>query len=309
MRRLYCHLCIGALILHQTACDRVKRMEEPECYAPAVSCDGGDVPGERLVCLFGLDASPIVDGNLSDGAWKNAKWQQVDYTKVPEGESEPDGGNADASFKIACVADMHNLYFGFEINDDVINPGGTDDHTGSGTHDVDSLEIYLDQCRGKHTLLVDSEPLDAYNGDDIQLIIEAENVEIGTDDRQQLIGPGQPRGDGITVGDIIDELDLRAASNASGQLLDNESYMPGWHGEIRIPACLGDGCKLNIVPAEGRVIGFQIGYNDSDSGNSLRDNKLLWGKDDRKTDVVEADSSYLYPSRFGDLVFCKIAEK
>ena len=290
------HLCCFAVVLLLSACDRVKKLAPPGwCYPPdAGSCEEGPKPFRRQLCYFDLNTVPVVDGDLDDEAWTIATWQFVDHEKAPPAdEIPPPDDDEDASFEFACVADAQNLYFGFKITDDILEFGGPDDHRGSGTHNVDSFEIFLDQCRVKHRLESGADPPDAYSGDDIQMIIEAENVN-ATDSRELLIGPWPRKNDGIEVTDIVDDLELSVKENTD---------VSGWHGEIRIPGCLGKDCSMNIVPEEGRIVGVQVGYNDNDDGIA-RDHKLIWGTTDREDDVVDADSSYLYPARFEELMFC-----
>lgn len=209
-----------SVFLHLWACDRINKMEEPECHAP-VSCDEEILNYERLVCDFYL--TPKIDGNLdSDDAWNHAQWQKVGHDCFSEREIMPDD-DADASFEIACVADMDALYFGFRIWDDDLNDNIPND---SDYHLVDSLEIYLDQCRGKHRPLDGSVPPDTYNGDDIHMLIAAANVNYPGGEKL-LIGSGQGHTKGVEVdSEIIEELKLSGSHSAG-------ACPQGWAHTIR----------------------------------------------------------------------------
>ena len=302
-------LCFLAICLHLSACDRIKKMTSPttdagtdndstdQCYPPEMSCDAGPVDFVRQICYFPLQ--PVMDGELTDTAWDEAIWQEVDHEKSRPGIAGPDS-DEDAWFRFACVSDGDYLYFGFEVRDDVAWYGGNDEYQSSNTHEVDSLEIYLDQCREKHSTNVDNKY--HYNGDDIQLTIEAQNaVSNAVSYDPLMIGPfpASPEFKGILVEEIIGALQLNAKTTGEKS---------GWQGELKIPLSLtgNSGGSMQIALKTGRIVGFQIGYNDNDSvvTDNGREHKLIWGEADRDSD--SPDLSFRDPSRFGDLLFCKI---
>ena len=119
-----------------------------------------------------------------------------------------------------------------------------------------------------------------------------------------MIGPGAPNGDDpkIAVRDVINELTLKVKDTYQDPQDTDASTIEGWHGELRIPLCLGEECRMNIEPAEGRVIGIQTGYNDNDDtdNRNIRAHRLIWSDNDRRF-----NKSFEYPTRFGDLLFCR----
>lgn len=122
------------------------------------------VSGRRQVCRYNL--SPTVDGILESDVWgsEHVHWEQVHSNMG----SEPADDDMDASYRFACVADSENLYFAFDVTDDVFKIYKKE----CMSHKGDSLEIYIDQ---------DTQNPDQYNGNDAQIIIRANSEDVDDD--------------------------------------------------------------------------------------------------------------------------------
>lgn len=223
------------------------------------------IPYERQICSFPL--TPVLDGNTNDDVWANARWETVSSAM---GFIAADS-DADASFDFACVADADNIYIAFRIHDDVIVSGETGD---CDIYLDDSLELYIDACY---------QPESSYNGDDAQITLGAENI--GVTDQSQIVWNGGCGNSGIPGPD-------------TGSQAVAVTTADGWAGEIAIPLNVTNGWA--ITPADGKIIGFNIHYNDDDDQGD-RDSKLIWGLKDRET-----DGSYSSTAQFDTLQFCQV---
>lgn len=170
----------------------------------------------------------------------------------------PAPSDADASFKFAVVADDKWLYVAIDVKDDVIKYGETDNW------EDDSIEIYIDANHARTT---------TYENDDVQITIGAKNIDLKNIDKPAITGSTGAADTGT-----------RAAVVRSSS---------GWIVEAAIPL---KNNKWDIVPSVGKVIGFNVHFNDDDDGGG-RDHKLIW------SDLDIDDASWNNPSRFADLTF------
>jgi hypothetical protein len=225
---------------------------------------GASIPSERIVCPYPL--TPTMDGALEDDAWQSSTWEFLahDFGNAPADD------DTDASVEFACVADADYIYVAYRIHDDVIY---TSDASGCDVWDDDSVEFYIDTCYERNA---------AYNGNDAQIAVGAENIDV-TDQSQVVFGGcnGAPV-QGPETGSI-----------SYSTLMDG-----GWMGEIAIPLHPEGGWSLD--PSDGQVIGFNLHYNDDDDGGD-RDHKLIWSTKDRYDDASWQDTT-----KFGELQFCNI---
>jgi len=139
----------------------------------------------------------------------------------------------------------------------------------------DSLELYIDACYGRESF---------YDGDDAQITLGAENI--GVTDQSQIVWNGGCGNTGTPV------LGPETGSQALAvQTAD------GWAGEIAIPLT---NTGWAITPVDGKIIGFNLHYNDDDDQGD-RDSKLIWGLTDRET-----DGSWDSTGQFDSLQFCQV---
>jgi len=203
----------------------------------------------------------ILDGNLNDDSWQYAPWHTIDYDEGTQPASDP----ADALCSFAAVADSEWLYVAFRINDDAIVTGEV---MGADIWGDDSVEIYIDANNAETA---------TYEGDDSQITIGAVNMELKNIEEPELGGTG----DGPTTGTyaaVVESAD-------------------GWVVEAAVPL---KNDKWDIIPEDGKIIGFNIHLNDDDDGGD-RDHKLIWSLND-----VD-DQSWQNTTRFADLKFVQVS--
>jgi endo-1,4-beta-xylanase len=202
----------------------------------------------------------ILDGKLNDQAWVSAPWHTID-----EEGTQPAEDPADALCSFAAVADSEWLYVAFRVNDDIIVTGEV---MGADMWGDDSVEIYIDANNAE---------TETYEGDDSQITIGAVNMELKNIEAPELGGTG----DGPNTG-------TQAAVVKSAD---------GWVVEAAVPL---KNDKWEIVPADNKIIGFNIHLNDDDDGGD-RDHKLIWSLND-----VD-DASWENTTRFADLKFVQVS--
>ncbi len=193
-----------------------------------------------------------------DGNLNEQPWQYAPWHTIDFDEGTgPAPDSDDATCTFAAVADDQWLYVALRITDDTIQAGETDDYKD------DSIEIYID---ANHAATA------AYEGDDAQITIGAGNID----------------------GDIQDPHITGSAGVADiGMEVAVVETADGWIVEAAIPL---KNNKWDIKPKNGLIIGFNIHFNDDDTGGD-RDHKLIWSLLD-----VD-DQSWQNPSRFADLEF------
>ncbi len=88
---------------------------------------------------------PVIDGDISDGAWANIPWMDVDKDGDPPGNpAPPEAGNLDVQMKAAWDDETNALYFAFHVVDDVfINEYGRGSSAGTGGWQHESLELVI----------------------------------------------------------------------------------------------------------------------------------------------------------------------
>ncbi len=112
-----------------------------------------------------------IDGNLAD-------WAGAEFVFVPHDKGTgPAPDDADASFDFAVLVDNDWLYVAFDINDEAINAGETNNYQD------DSVEIYIDANHDR---------TEAYGNDDLQIAIGA--WDIGGDIQNPQLSAGTDSG-------------------------------------------------------------------------------------------------------------------
>jgi len=90
-----------------------------------------------------LAAIPVIDGDISDGAWESIPWMAVSEDGDPPGNpAPPEAGNLDVQMKAAWDDETNAVYFAFHIIDDVfINEYGRGSSAGGNGWKHESLEV------------------------------------------------------------------------------------------------------------------------------------------------------------------------
>lgn len=194
-----------------------------------------------------------LDGNLGD-------WAGVEFIFVPHDKgTDPAPDDADASLEFAAVADDDWLYVAIDVTDDTLMIGESDN-----AWEDDSVEVYIDANHAR---------TEAYEDDDSQITILAQNIELADIENPSLGGSGGG-----------------ADTGTHAALVEKAG---GWIVEAAIPL---NNAKWSISPAAGNVIGFNVHFNDDDDGGG-RDHKLIW------SDLDVDDLSWDNTTRFADLTF------
>ncbi len=208
----------------------------------------GIIPGGEFglvyQCGFSDANSVVLDGLLTDLAWRFAPWHFVDH-KTGTGPAPNDD---DASIAFAAAADAEWLYVAIKVTDDKIQSG---EDLGNDVWKDDSVEIYIDPNNGK------TQEYEKKDGDwDAQITIGADNIG-GNIEAPLLGGTGDGAGTGTQAAVVETKI--------------------GWDVEAAVP--LKSPGKWDIKPADGMRIGFNIHFNDDDDGGE-RDHKLIWSAND-----------------------------
>ena len=182
-----------------------------------------------------------VDGQISAGEWEDA----ITNSKIENLVNGTVDGIEDLSASVSVKWDETNLYFLFQLTDDVRSLDSTDgDPEVLNTFDDDSIEIYLDINNTK------TGSLDQFNKRYQYRFIPQDDGEIES-------FPSLLPTEGIQLATLGDQ-----------------SYIL----EISMPWA-----TLNFDnPVEGHVMGFEVALNDDDDGDR-RDGQLKWystGPDD-----------------------------
>jgi hypothetical protein len=241
------------------------------CLFPLCVQAGEIIPGDISGGEYGVIvncAFPntiVLDGKFDELIWRHAPWHliQSDDATVPASSDK------DASVKFAVVADDKFIYVAFEITDEEVVSG---ESFNCEVWNDDSVEIYIDGG---------NEKAGAYDINDAQITIGADfiGVEPDVDTAADLLGGCV----GTTQGPQTETI-------ATGQKTDN-----GWNLEAAVPL-VNDGWE--IQPKNGKIIGFNIQYNDDDD-NGDRDHKLIWCTEEVKL----GEDSWENTTRFAELMF------
>lgn len=224
--------------------------------------DGGEY-GVLIKCAFPNTIK--LDGKLNDQAWQYAPWHFISSQDA----SVPAPNDRNASLKFAVCADNEYLYVGFEITDDKVIYG---EDTGCNVWKDDSVEVYIDGG---------NEKAGAYDVNDAQITIGADFIDQEPNEATaaKLLGGCVGTTQGPTTGTI-----------ATGKKTTN-----GWDLEVAIPL---KNKGWNIKVSNGSKIGFNVQYNDDDSGGD-RDYKLIWCA----AEIKAGEGSWSNPSLFAELMF------
>jgi hypothetical protein len=197
--------------------------------------------------------TPKLDGKFDDAAWKGARW---DHDYVLSGKPVANNDAANAHFNFAVCSDAQYIYVAIEIFDDALMYG---EHKGNDAWMDDSIEICLDALNEKST---------AYDPNDATLRIGA--TAIGK--------PAAEWGD-VQKGNLIDFSGTGCWAGLKAKAVAAETAK-GWNVEAAIPV---ENDSFSIEMKDGLVIGFNLIYNDSDSGSG-RDRMIGWSKKKGWTD-------------------------
>ncbi len=93
---------------------------------------------------------PTIDGVMDDDCWKDAQWQEIDQVWINYGETL-EATDFSGRFKVTWSSETDELYFVFEIVDDVLVKGYTFPDKRWACWDVVELFIDEDNSGGDHT--------------------------------------------------------------------------------------------------------------------------------------------------------------
>lgn len=120
--------------------------------------------GTNYNCQVG---TVTLDGDLSD-------WAGAEFVFVPHDKgTSPAPDDADASFDFAVLVDSDWLYVAFDINDEAINAGETNNYQD------DSVEVYIDANHAR---------TETYEDDDAQIAVGAWDIGGDVDNPQLSAG-------------------------------------------------------------------------------------------------------------------------
>jgi hypothetical protein len=221
-------------------------------------------------CLMGR--TPKVDnsftGKFDDPAWQGAEWQHQSNVQVKPLESPQD---ADIAF--ACVADDKNLYIGFDITDDKLVYGNI---KWPNYYLEDAAEFFIDPYNKKTF---------SYDKATTQITISASNIGRGLqstvlNDKNE---PDEVKGLMEAGKGAYAKVPVSAISVKTDK---------GWAVEVVMPL---KNAAFEIVPKDGLVVGWNVQYDDDDTGT--RDSMLVWSSKDI------ANKSWQQEYYFGSLMF------
>ena len=225
--------------------------------------NAGELDGKIGVlykCAFPIEDKEInLDGKITERYWQFAPWHKISHDMVNVDNPFPSDNDADASMEFACVANSNFLYFGAKVKDDKI-------FADAGIWwQNDAIEVYIDGGEDK---------AGSYDSNDIQLGMVVDGKQTG----------------GVNNAPAVQIFDLEDA----GFKFVTSKTKDGWELEAKIPL---SPFSSNI--ANGKVIGFNVHYNDDDDGGVTREHKLNWSANDND------DTSYTNPKKFAELEFIK----
>ena len=214
--------------------------------------------GVLYKCAFPIaDAEVTLDGKIAEASWQFAPWHKMSHDMVNVDKSFPSDDDEDASMEFACIANSKFLYFGAKVKDDEI-------FADAGVWwQNDAIEVYIDGA---------NEKAGSYDANDIQLGMVVDGKQTG----------------GVNNAPAIQIADLEAA----GFEFVTAETKDGWELEAKIPLA-----PFGIKVTSGKIIGFNIHYNDDDDGGDTREHKLNWSENDND------DTSYTDPQKLAELQF------
>jgi len=223
--------------------------------------NAGELDGKLGVlykCAFPLgDTELKLDGKITEPFWQFAPWHKITHDMVNADNPFPSDNDADASMEFACAANNDYLYFGAKVKDDKVV---ADDGVWWQN---DAIEVYIDGGNDK---------AGSYDSNDIQLGMVVDGKQTG----------------GVNNAPAVQIADLEPA----GFKFVTSKTNNGWELEAKIPLA-----PFKIQVANGKIIGFNVHYNDDDDGGATREHKLNWSVNDND------DTSYVNPKKFAELQF------
>jgi len=214
--------------------------------------------GVMYKCAFPLEDKEVtLDGKITEPFWQFAPWHEISHDMVNADKPVPSDDDDDASMEFACAASNDFFYFGARVKDDKIV-------ADAGVWwQNDAIEVYIDGG---------NEKANAYDDNDIQLGMVVDGKQTG----------------GVNTAPAVQIADLEGA----GFKFVTFETQDGWELEAKIPLA-----PFGIKVANGKVIGFNVHYNDDDDGGDTREHKLNWSENDND------DTSYTNPSKLAELQF------
>jgi hypothetical protein len=108
-------------------------------------------PGDSLLAVH-TNTIPLIDGDITDIAWKSAKWYNINYMWLPYGTTIP-ASDFTGRFKVLWNKTTNLLYFLVEITDDVFVNGYVYANNDGTYYNYDVVEVFVDEDRsgGTHT--------------------------------------------------------------------------------------------------------------------------------------------------------------
>ena len=191
----------------------------------------------QLLLVPEATESVTINGLIDPGEWDDA----ISDSSIDNLVNGTIDGSADLAGSVSFKWDSTNLYFLFQITDDVRSLDSTDGDTAIlNTFDDDSIEVYLD----------------------------INNSKAG--DLNEEAGRYQYRFIPLEDGEIERFPDTLSVEGFQFATTGNSSYIL----EIAMPWA-----TLNVEnPAEGKTLGFEVALNDDDDGGG-RDGQLFWNAD------------------------------
>jgi len=215
--------------------------------------------GVLYKCAFPVeDGNVTLDGKITEQFWQFAPWHKISCDMVCVDNALPSDSDEDASMEFACVANSGTMYFGAKVKDDLVVADG-----GDTWWQNDAIEVYIDGGNEKAA---------AYDANDIQLGMVVDGIQTG----------GVNNAPAVQIADLV---------GAGFEFVTFETQ-DGWQLEAKIPLA-----PFGIEVITGKVIGFNVHYNDDDDGGDTREHKLNWSENDNN------DNSYTNPEKFANLEF------
>jgi hypothetical protein len=230
-------------------------------FGAAIAAELEGELGVLYECAFPLEDNEVtLDGKITEKFWQLAPWHKISHDMVNVDNPVPSDDDDDASMEFACAANSDFLYFGAKVKDDeIVADAGV-------WWQNDAIGVYIDGG---------NEKANAYDDNDIQLGMVVDGKQ------------GKQTG-GVNNAPAVQIADLEGA----GLIFVTFETKDGWELEAKIPLA-----PFGIKVTQGKVIGFNVHYNDDDDGGATREHKLNWSENDNN------DNSYINPEKLAELQF------
>ena len=94
-----------------------------------------------------ISIPPVIDGEMDDACWQDAKWQAIDQVWINYGESIP-AADFTGNYKVVWSEEKNLLYFIVEVTDDAFVDGFVYNSVpgqGGGYPNYDVVEVFIDE--------------------------------------------------------------------------------------------------------------------------------------------------------------------